>query len=575
MPNGRDFVASSLDLYHRSFDVYSDADAGGNHFYPSMRYNGSANMAVEGACREQPRTGSSCFKVTWNGRSGNDGWNWNGLLWQNSEDWRVPGPTYDLSGATKLTGWIRSATPGLRLKLLVGRPEDSCGEISDWHGPFGPEWQQFTISLTGKDLSRIAGGFGLVFNDRNSPDWRNGVTFWLDDIAFDLPRPKEPRLILSYGHSPARTDATDRNTAYVYDQALAIMLLASTGVDGDLERARLVADALLAAMDADRAYEDGRLRNAYMAGDLFVPGVEGARLPGWWDQAAERWFEDFQQVGSSAGNLAWVMLALITLHERTGEDRYLTAAKQLGDWVEGNCREESGGYTGGFEGGEPKPTRVGWKSTEHNLDLVVAFTRLYRLSKDATWRERARHALSFTESMFDRQEHRFLTGTAVDGLTPNRGPTPLNVNTWALLALGETNKTRQAFAWAEKNCRAKDEIEGFDFNDDGDGVWLEGTGQILVCYELLGRKKDAVRLLDGVRHLQAASGGYLAASRDGLTTGFTLSIPNEKGNVTQVPWLYYRQVHLGATCWMWFGATARNPYWDTPVSELPNLDDIR
>src|SRR5258705_10544825 len=49
------------------------------------------------------------------------------------------------------------------------------------------------------------------------------------------------------------------------------------------------------AIDKDRTWHDGRLRNAYAAG---VVTSSSAKLPGWWDNTQNKWLEDRYQVGS-------------------------------------------------------------------------------------------------------------------------------------------------------------------------------------------------------------------------------------------------------------------------------------
>ena len=77
------------------------------------------------------------------------------------------------------------------------------------------------------------------------------------------------------------------------------------------------------------------------------------------------------------GNVAWAMLALLAYYDLQGGHQYLVAAERMGDWVERYCRDTqgAGGYTGGFEGWEPTPRKLTYKSTEHNIDLYAAFQR--------------------------------------------------------------------------------------------------------------------------------------------------------------------------------------------------------
>ena len=44
--------------------------------------------------------------------------------------------------------------------------------------------------------------------------------------------------------------------------------------------------------------------------------------------------------------------------------------------------------------------------------------------------------------------------------------------------------------WAEQHCYTQaDGFKGFDFNDDKDGVWFEGTAQMAVAYQMAGKRR--------------------------------------------------------------------------------------
>jgi len=198
-------LAEVMDKYHRTFDVYTDRDAGGNHYYPSHWYNGSDNMTLNTDWRENPHSGFSCVRVEWDGEPG-DRWRWNGVMWREPEGFEnedeVPG--YDLSGATRLTFRARTNEPGLRIIVIVGYPDDSCGEVRDTV-ELNDEWAEYEIDLRERNLGHIRGGFGVVFNDRLDPD-PDGTTFYLDDIRYDLERPDSLRLLLSFESSNSPAD---------------------------------------------------------------------------------------------------------------------------------------------------------------------------------------------------------------------------------------------------------------------------------------------------------------------------------------------------------------------------------
>ena len=143
-------------------------------------------------------------------------------------------------------------------------------------------------------------------------------------------------------------------------------------------------------------------------------------------------------------------------------------------------------------------------------------------------------------------------------MTVNTQTVPLDAQTLSLLTLGPNERTRRAIDYAEAHHRATyGDYEGFDFNDDQDMPWFEGTGQMVVAYWMLGNTDQAQYYLSELREVQATAPngngkGIVAAPVDGLTTGFD--------------WLYFNRLHVGATAWFIFAERWYNPYWGTVFS---------
>jgi len=111
-----------------------------------------------------------------------------------------------------------------------------------------------------------------------------------------------PVFLVSY---PNEKSGPLQDAAFLYDNAVAAIALVACG---NARRAARIGDAILAALDRDRYWHDGRLRNGYLAGPV---GPEPLKLAGWWDAKQNMWVEDRYQVGSDNGNMAWAMLALL------------------------------------------------------------------------------------------------------------------------------------------------------------------------------------------------------------------------------------------------------------------------
>jgi len=552
-----------MDRCHSAFYAYANQDDGCNHYYPSGWMGDISSISFDGNWTSNCYSGDSCVKITFTAK----GSNWAGIYWLEPENnWgTVPNAGYDLTGATKLTFWAKGEKGGERIEFFAGGvtgpypdsfPKTSPGFITLTNG-----WQQYAIDLTSRDLSYVIGGFGWVTNDSYNP---TGATFYLDDIAYDKARPNELRFLNSYETLPRiEPDRYIKNAGFIYDNALALLAFLARGNSDDLRRAGILADSFISAMDHDRYYIDGRLRNAYMSGDLIDHMTGKARIPGWWDPVAEEWYEDQFQISTYTGNLAWTMISLLNYYREMGGNEYLEASMELGEWIETETRDVrcAGGYAGGYEGWEPNPKKISWKSTEHNIDVYVAFKLLYESTKDAKWNERALHARTFVEAMWNNTDKHFWTGTLEDGCTINDSNIPLDIQAWAVMAL---DSYTAALLWAENNCYVEtDGFRGFDFNDDKDGVWFEGTGQMAVAYQLNSEKAKSDFLISELIKAQASAPntngkGIVAASHDGVTTGFD--------------WEYFSRLHIGATSWYLFAEMEYNPYWGTGTTPAPVPD---
>ncbi|MEP7044008.1 MAG: hypothetical protein ABI843_13170 [Dokdonella sp.] len=354
----------------------------------------------------------------------------------------------------------------------------------------------------------------------------------------------EPVWLLSY--DPAKgTDAPDapalRTAAFTYDNALAVIALLACKHPMQASRVGRALELAIA--------QDTRLRNVYRAG----PVADKVLPNGWWDAAANRWVEDAYQQGTSSGNVAWAALALLALHDASGETHWSDTAATLARWVVTNTRSEhGGGFSGGIDGFDAAPVALGWKSTEHAIDLVALFARLAQLAPSAGWQDDERHARRFLDHQWDASSGHFLIGTMADGTTPNPTTSALDVQWWSQLLPDAPSDWRRAIAYAEAHHAVG---AGFDFNDDRDGEWLEGTAQGALAYRIAGRDDAASRCLREIAR-QFSAGGYVFATREArITTGLAIGSAS-----TSADFYYYRRPHLGATAWAILAARAWNPY---------------
>lgn len=585
-------LAEVMDAWHVNFDVYTEQGAAGNHFQVTAQMGDSVQMDSE--CTAEPRSGATCIESRFQAA----GDNWGGfyllngvLLGEGLEpcvNWGdTPSAGVDLSGSTRLTFWARGQVGAERVEFFAcgvghgtGAPyPDSSPKITLNYLTLSQDWKQYSIDVSSNDLSYVLGGFGWVTNA--SENGNKDIVFYLDDIQYDKARLDEPRFLVSYVTIPTGLDFDRQyiNQAFTYDNALALAAFLARGNSDDVRRAGLIADAFVYATQHDRFFDDHRVRDAYQGGDLWLPpgwvpnGRSGTvRMPGWYGPE-ETWHENATSVGTSTGNVAWVILALTSYYEHTGDETSLDTAVHLAEWLVANTYDArgSGGYTGGLSGWEATSnhpegqTAADWKSTEHNLDVYAAFARLAEVTGNQTWSEHALHAKQFVYSMWSEAEGRFWTGTGEDGVTPNTAVAPADVNAWALLALRDRFAHAPGVAWNAGHCRvAIDGFDGFDFNDDRDGVWFEGTAHMVLGYRMLGIASQADYFLGELERAQNAvpehnGNGIVAASRDGLTTGFD--------------WEYFRRLHVGATAWFAAAEARYNPFWNAAAGALGDVNE--
>jgi hypothetical protein len=347
---------------------------------------------------------------------------------------------------------------------------------------------------------------------------------------------------------PTAKAAALKNVAFLYDNAVAVVALIGCG---QTKQARRIGEAMLAAIDRDRYFHDGRLRNGYLAGPV---GAAGAlKLGGWWDAKRNLWAEDGYQVGSDNGNMAWAMLALLALDRASGDHRYRDGAARIGMWVkQWRSKDGPGGFTGGTFSNELTPVIETWKSTEHNTDLFAAFSGLARATGDNAWLVEADAALKFVRAMWRPACGCFAVGTGTDGTTLNTF-LALDAQTWPLLAIP---KAVQEYRAAMAPAALRDGA-GFAYSEAKDGIWTEGTAQVVLLLSLAGRNDEALRLVKALEPLRTPNGSYLAASSQELPTGFMLETD------PKTPRQYFRIEHLAAVGWVAIAQQRFNPFTGT------------
>lgn len=597
----------SIDLTNNRFWVYVDSTAGMNNKYCQpvymdtftnfhFRYGGDDGQ------------GNTCMTLYWFG--GNT--TWAGVfLFPPEGDWTGT-LGYNLSGITKIRFKAKISIPG-NVKFLFGKNGDSGGQLTNIIS-LNTGWQWYEWNLPSGNYSNIVGGFGLYFGgDIGTPNYSttcidsvyyegvelahdfsnviggfnvsatknlnpDSAVVYVDEMKYNKDRTSHFRFCQSYVCGSDPIDMTMKNRADVYDNALKLivdlMLFNQEGTIGYLNDAKLVGDAFIYAMNHDRHFTDGRLRNSYMCGDL-IHWNNTARIPGWWDYSVNTWFEDPGCVSTSTGNMAWAGIALTSLYQATLDNQYLNAAEAIADWCIDNTNSAFG-FTGGFEGFDDAQTKVTWKSTEHNIDLYALFTRLFTITGLAKYDLAAQNAATFVQTMWVPAENHFWTGTDSTGINPNTSNIPLDIHAWYIMAFQDsTTNYSNGMNWAYQNCFLSNyqsinypiPLIGFDFNPDKDGIWLEGSAQAALANSMKGNVNLYDSLLMSIEYVQSHHNhphfysfnhkGIVSADHDNTSTGFE--------------WSYHNRLHIGATCWYILAKLKKNPYYYSGIVSVKNL----
>ena len=593
-------LAATMDQFHNRLAVYDDVSSAGSHFTTFGLIPGAgAPVTINGSWAQRPHAGATCIQFAYQPSAPFAGVVMlNGVLPAGTvaplpNMGEVHNAGIDLSGATSLVFWARGERGGERITFYMGGSgyEGGTGDVLPGVEPDSTtslsraftltnKWKAYSIDVARANLSYVLNGFGWVASSKDNP---GGAVFYVDDIQYTLsPAAKRarlelPRFLRSYATHPVQSDpiAGDfdlrfRNAAFTYDNAMAILAFLADGTADNLRRARQIGDAFIYASTHDRALNNGALRSVYAAGDIALPdgwlanGRSGTvASPGFYDEPAGRFVDLWTQgddLGAlDVGNNAWVMIAQLALFRRTLDQRYLSEAALLGTFIEGflSTAGDYPGYLGGTSSPDfPAATPRTYASTEHNIDAFAAFTSLYNATGDARWKHDADLAASFVAKMWDPVVAAFRAGT-LDPHTRNElaGQLPIDVQAWSVLSLPNVLVDHPEILVSATGHQGvtQRKLTGFDFNDDRDGIWPEGTAQMAVAYAFAHETSRARALQASLLTLQRTPGigdafGISASVNDALSTGFRFE--------------YFRRLHVGATAWNVLGQLSINPYYE-------------
>lgn len=301
---------------------------------------------------------------------------------------------------------------------------------------------------------------------------------------------------------------------YTYDQAVTVVAFI---VRGDTARARQLLEKLQSLQGTD--------------GSWFT-GFDGA---GTVSDGSQKWL----------GPMMWVDIAAAFYKKVTGSTQFDVMAKKNLDYALKTQAPHGGLILGqGY-------------STEENCDAYAALMAF-------GYTAQAAKVASFLNLQWNASQKRFNVGEV-----PPDPAVFLDPQTWGIQALGSAGPAEAPkaldFVIARMRCTKSDTnnrftVDGFDFNEDKDDVWLEGTAQMASAFYTVGRPADGDHFLQEVAKSQNANGGIPYSVRGGTA---------ETG---EDYWEMTTALALSSSGWFIIGVSKVNalkPYGEGPASIVP------
>jgi hypothetical protein len=161
--------------------IYDEAGREQPAYVPTGWMGETKQMEVMEDCDTQPHSGKTCICARYRSPAG-----WGGVVWQHpGNNWGDKPGGWNIAGAKRLTFWTRGESGDETVSFQLGligtdkRYHDTAkGKIEN--ARLTTEWKQYSIDLSGADLSRIVSGFAWVVAGQGKP-----VTFYVDDVRYE------------------------------------------------------------------------------------------------------------------------------------------------------------------------------------------------------------------------------------------------------------------------------------------------------------------------------------------------------------------------------------------------------
>lgn len=241
------------------------------------------------------------------------------------------------------------------------------------------------------------------------------------------------------------------------------------------------------------------------------------------------------------GDNAWMLLALDNYIAITGSTKYNNLAQQITTWIR-SLQDTDGGIWGGYD---VSNAQIG-KVTEGNMDAFIAVTgydnfhiNLLSYFKNQRWDTVNKCFISWPgNSQYYYALDNFSWGFGIFPNCPASLLTQANmfVNTQTATGTGNT-------------------VTGYCFDIVKDDIWLEGTGQMAVAYQIAGNNVQSAFYLSQIEktiiNSSAGNNFYGIPYATNLATGYGGGILWQGANT---------QPYVSSAAWYLFGKHQFDPF---------------
>ena len=316
------------------------------------------------------------------------------------------------------------------------------------------------------------------------------------------------------------------NFVSLYDNALAALVFL---LRGDLSRAERIFD-----------FFQGRLYSELLSGNGgFSQFRDRNGIP-----TGHRWM----------GDNAWLLIALNNYKSLTNSKKYDALAAGLRDWLLG-LQDADGGL---FAGYGADGNLLAYKVTEGNIDAFNAVEGYSDFHRDllgflerARWDDADKNLLAWPEN--PPYKH------------------ALDCHSWSFCIFEDyplsTLSAADRFLNTQTATATNQTLTGYDFDEDREVVWPEGTGQMALAYALAGQQAQAESILRELEKALVGSPAWFQAS------GFPYAANMGSAYGDGPLWSGAdTNIALSGGAWYIFALHAFNPFAVERVKDMPRAD---